>query len=191
MSEVDELIAILKTSHKAKVDACRRLAVVGTKEAVPTLAALLSDEKLSHMARYGLEPIPDASVDKVLRDALGQLKGRPLVGVIGSIGVRRDEKAVEPLSRLLGDPDGDVVQTAARSLGRIATEGAARALRETLGKAPAPLRLAVADACMSCAEKLLARGKRNEAAAMYESVRKAELPDYVHLAATHGARPTT
>ncbi len=61
------------------------------------LAALLGDEKLAHMARYGLEPIPDPAVDDALRDALGKLKGRPLVGVIGSIGVRRDTKAVEPL----------------------------------------------------------------------------------------------
>ena len=56
------------------------------------------------MARYGLEPIPDPAVDAALRDALGKVKGRLLVGVIGSIGVRRDPKAVPALAKRLGDP---------------------------------------------------------------------------------------
>ena len=57
-----KLIAVLTSndaSRKDKADACRQLAVVGTKAAIPTLAALLSDEELSHNARYALEPIPD------------------------------------------------------------------------------------------------------------------------------------
>ena len=86
-----ELIAVIESdsaSHKEKADACRQLGIIGTKRAVAPLAALLGDEKLSHMARYGLEPIPDPAVDEAFRDALGKLKGRPLVGVIGSIGVR-------------------------------------------------------------------------------------------------------
>ena len=43
-----ELIAVLKSdaAQKEKADACRELAHVGTKQAVPTLAALLGDEKL-------------------------------------------------------------------------------------------------------------------------------------------------
>ncbi len=188
MSE-SKLIAVLKSdaSPKEKMDACRQLGVVGTKEAVPTLAALLGDEKLSHMARYALEPIPDASVDGALRDALGKLKGRPLVGVVGSIGVRRDAKAVEQLSRLLQDSDADVVQTAARSLGRICTPDAASALKERLATAPAAIRPAVADGCLSCAEILLTQGKKSEAAAMYQAVEGADLPRHVRLAAKRGA----
>ena len=85
------------------------------------LAALLCNEELSHMARYGLEPIPDPAVDAALRDALEKVKGRLLVGVIGSIGVRRDPKAVAPLVKRLDDPDSEVVQAAARALGRIGT----------------------------------------------------------------------
>ena len=43
-----QLIAVLKSDakQKEKADACRQLAVAGTKEAVPFLAALLGDEKL-------------------------------------------------------------------------------------------------------------------------------------------------
>jgi HEAT repeat protein len=186
--EADKLIAVLNSGagQKEKVDACRSLAVIGTKEAVPALAALLGDEKLSHMARYGLEPIPDPAVDEALRDALGRLKGRPLVGVLGSIGVRRDAKAVQPLAKMLEDPDADVVRTAARALGKIGTSDTAKLVVERVDGAPAALRPAVADACLSCAEALLTQGKRGEAAAIYERVAKADLPKHFRVAAAHG-----
>src|SRR5208337_3652328 len=73
-----KLIAVLKSDapRKAKADACRELARVGTRESVAPLAALLCNEELSHMARYGLEPIPDPAVDTALRDTLEKVKGR-------------------------------------------------------------------------------------------------------------------
>ena len=40
-------------------------------------------------------------MDKALREAAGKLQGRLLVGVIGSIGVRRDTKAVSLLAKFL------------------------------------------------------------------------------------------
>ena len=63
-ADESKLIAVLKSdaAQKAKADACRELARVGTRDAVAPLAAFLGDEKLSHMARYGLEPIPDPAV---------------------------------------------------------------------------------------------------------------------------------
>jgi len=184
----DKLIAVLKSDapHKEKVDACRFLAVIGTKDAVPALAALLSDEKLSHMARYALEPIPDLAVDDALRDAAGKLKGPLLVGAIGSIGVRRDAKAVAALAKMLEDSNKAVARAAARALGKIQTPEAAKVLSEKLAKAPADVRPAVADGCLSCAEALLARGKRTEAAAIYQSVGKADLPKHYRIAAAHG-----
>ncbi|MDI9443880.1 MAG: hypothetical protein QM844_06905, partial [Planctomycetota bacterium] len=63
-----QLIAVLQSDagQKEKADACRELAHVGTRRAVPALAALLDDEKLSHMARYALEPIPDPAASAAL-----------------------------------------------------------------------------------------------------------------------------
>jgi len=184
-----ELIAVLESDapQKEKADACRGLGLIGSKDAVPALAALLGDEKLSHMARYGLEPIPDPSVDDALREALGKLKGLPLVGVIGSIGVRGDAEAVAPLIEMLRGSDQEVATAAARSLGRIATPEAAGALEAMLAEAPRPLRLVVADGCLACAEALLAQGKRNEAAAMYGKVGQADLPKHFRIAAAYGA----
>ncbi|NIP25149.1 MAG: hypothetical protein GWN67_17670 [Phycisphaerae bacterium] len=170
-----KLIAILKSddaSHKEKADACRQLGIIGTKKAVAPLAALLGDEKLSHMARYGLEPIPDPAVDKAFRDALGKLKGRPLVGVIGSIGVRRDAKAVAALAKLQHNSDRDVAQAASRALGSIGTSDASKALMSAIELDSTPINsLARQEGLLRCAERLAAEGKRSEAIRIYDQLR--------------------
>jgi len=188
--QVDKLVAVLKSDAplKEKVDACRGLGVIGTKDAVPALAALLADEKLSHNARYALEPIPDPSVDEALRDALGRLKGRPLAGVIVSIGARRDAKAIEGLAGMLQNPDADVVQAAARSLGRIGTPEAAKALLGTLGGVPAANQPALCEGLLRAAEALAAKGQRDEAIAIYDRLRSLQpAPHQVRTAALRGA----
>ena len=180
-----KLIAVLKSdaSQKAKADACRELALVGTKEAVAPLAALLCDEKLSHMARYGLEPIPDPAVDAALRDALGKVKGRQLVGVIGSLGVRRDHRAVEPLIKYLQDKDPEVVQASARSLGRIGTIEASKALETALPKADEANKLAMYEGLFRCADTLRAQGQREQARAIYEVMTAEKAPTQVQAGA--------
>ena len=187
--EAAKLLAVLKSDagRKEKEDACRQLARVGGREAVPVLAALLGDEKLAHMARYALEPIPDPSVDEALRAALGKLKGRPLVGVIGSVGVRRDTKAVALLTKLLGDPDAEVAQAAARCLGTLATADAARALERALADAPPANQLALCEGCFRCAEALAAQGRRDEAIRIYDRLRGLKAPHQVRAGALRGA----
>jgi HEAT repeat protein len=184
-----KLIGILKSSapQKAKADACRELGRVGTREAVAPLAALLDDEELSHMARYGLEPIQDPAVDAAFRDALGKLKGRHLVGVVGSIGVRRDPRATEALCKLLGDSDAEVAQAAARSLGRIGSLDAAQALEKALTGGSDANRLAVCEGLFRCAEVLRSQGQRKEARSIYEHVGKAQVPEFVRTGATKAA----
>ena len=107
---VAKQIAVLRSEAplEQKHEACRQLAQVGDAGAVPALAGLLSDAKLSHMARYALEPMPDAAAGKALRDSLGSLKGELLTGVIHSIGIREDGPAVGALSRLARGPDAAV-----------------------------------------------------------------------------------
>jgi HEAT repeat protein len=187
--QVKKLIAVLKSdaTQKEKADACRELARIGTKEAVAPLAALLPDEKLSHMARYGLEPIPDPAVDKALREAAGKLQGRLLVGVIGSIGVRRDARAVNLLAKLLHVPDSDVAQAAARALGSIGNPPAAHALLEALDDVSARNQLAFCEGLLRCAEAAAAKGHREAACAMYDRLREVPAPQQVRAAALRGA----
>lgn len=185
-----KLIAVLTSNaeYTQKADACRELAHLGTADAVPALAAMLADDKLSHMARYALETIPGPAADAALRDALGKLKGLALSGVIASIGVRHDEKAVPALVALLKDPDTQVSQTAARTLGRIGTAEAANALGAALTGAPAARQPALCEGLFRCAESLAAKGQAPKAIAIYDTLRKLEsAPHQVLTGAWRGA----
>lgn len=183
------LIGILKdagSSEFQKAKACMRLGELGAKEAVPALAALLGNEHMGMYARYGLEPIADPSVDQALRNALPKLKGNLLIGVINSLGKRRDAKAGPALAKMLHDPNPEVVQAAASALGRIGGLSAKKDLLSALGKTTGVTRMAVADGALACAEAFLAEGKRDEALALYASLSAADVPKAARLAAMHG-----
>jgi HEAT repeat protein len=184
-----KLIAVLQSSapDKEKADACRELARIGTKDAIAPLAALLPDEKLSHMARYGLETIPSPAVDEALRAAAGKLHGKLLVGVIGSIGVRRDTKAVKLLANLLHDSDNDVTQAAARALGKVGDQAAAKALLDALPSVSQANQLAFCEGLLRCAETAAASGNRKGAIAIYDRLRELSAPHQVRTAALRGA----
>ena len=118
----DELIQLLDdpdSSEFARAKACQRLAVVGDEAAVPALARLLSDAKLSHYARTALEPMSGESVDQALREALGRLEGELLIGVINSIGLRRDPGSLGTLARLRHGDDASVADAATWAINRI------------------------------------------------------------------------
>ncbi|MFH1739551.1 MAG: HEAT repeat domain-containing protein [bacterium] len=185
-----ELIAVLKSKDadiKEKFDACRILSRVGTKEAVAPLAELLGDETYSHMARYGLETIPDPAVDDALRDALGKVTGLPRVGVIGSIGVRRDPKAVPALAGLLQSKCCVTVQAAAQTLGSIGTAEAAKALGDALESVAPANQLAFCEGLFRCAEALAASGQKEPAIAIYDRLYAVQGPQQVHAGALRGA----
>jgi HEAT repeat protein len=184
-----KLIEILK-SHgppQEKAIACKQLAIYGNKNAVPALAALLPDGQLSSWARIALEAIPDAAADEALRESIDKLKGRLLVGVINSIGVRRDGKSVSTLIGRLKDGDPEVASAAAVALGHIGGATAAKALQQSLPNAPSAVRDAVAEGCVLCAEKLLAEAQPAEAIRLYDAVRKTDVPKPRILHATRGA----
>lgn len=185
-----ELAALLESPQATvfqKAKACQRLAAIGGKEAVPALAALLSDPQLSHYARFGLEPNPDPSAAEALRAALKKVKGVLLVGVINSIGARRDAEAVEALGRLLASADPEVAQAAAAALGRISGLHAARLLEEGLKRYRGATRAAVAAALLVCAEGLIERGERERGLALYRALMRPDIPKPVRLAAMHSA----
>jgi HEAT repeat protein len=188
-----KLIAVLDSNaeFQEKATACRALVRTATPAAVPALARLLADEKLSDMARYALEPIPDPAVDAVLRAALERLSGRPLVGVIGSLGVRRDTVSVEALSKRLQHAESEVVQAAARALGQIGSPAAAEALATALPTASAGNRPALSEGLLRSAEALLASGQdagRDQAQAVYDKLRALpEASQQVRAAALRGA----
>jgi HEAT repeat protein len=184
-----KLIEVLQSDAPPgeKAITCKKLAIYGSGKAVPALAPLLANPDLASWARTALEAIPDPAVDDALRQAVGTLQGRLLIGTINSIGVRRDPKAVEPLVAKLKDADPEIVSTAAAALGRIGGDQAAQALQAALPEAAEGARATVAQGCVLCAEKYLAEKQLPQAVALYDFVRKATVPKQRMLEATRGA----
>ncbi len=187
--KMDKLIATLKSdaSQKDKADACRQLGIIGDKDAIPVLASLLGDEKMAHMARYALEPIPGAEVDNAFLSALNQLHGRPLIGVITSVGVRHNSQAISQLTALMFSTEPGVGPAAANSLGSIGTAPAAKALQAAWANTPAPGHLVFAEGMLRCAEGLSNKGLRKEALAIYDTLQNAKVPHQVRAGALRGA----
>jgi HEAT repeat protein len=182
-------LAVLRSdaAPAEKALACKRLAIYGGKQAVPALAPLLADEKLASWARIALQAITDPAADDALRQALGKLQGRLLVGVINSIAVRRDAKAVGGLVERLKDVDAEVTSAAAVALGRIGGEAAARSIEPLLAGAPTAVRSAAAEGCVLCAEKFQSEGNARQAVRWFDAVRKADVPPQRIIEATRGA----
>ncbi len=174
-------------SRSAQDYVCRRLRVMGTAQSVETLAVLLQAEETSHIARYALERIPDQRAVDALRDALPKVGNKLKPGIIGSLGVRRDRNSIAVIAGFLGDSDIQVARTAAQSLGLIGTPAAAKELSRFAKKASADMKMPVADACLACAEQLLADGEKSEAVALYKELQDGDQPTSIKAAAMKGS----
>jgi HEAT repeat protein len=180
-----KLLAMLKDPQSTvfqKAIACKKLSIVGGKEAVAPMAALLSDRQLACYARFGMEPNPDPSVDDAFRAALPKLTGKLQVGVINSIGVRKDAKAVDALSELIDHIDPEVAQAAAASVGMIGGPQASSVLQAALGRTKVPVFPVVARATLLCAEGLMATN-RARGLELYQQLTAETMPKPVRLAA--------
>lgn len=187
---VDDLIGVLKSSSSSEQQkhlACQQLQVIGDARAIPVLASMLRDERLGHRARQALEANPDPAVDAAFRQALRTVKGNLLVGVIDSVGNRRDAKATDALVRHLRGEDVRVASAAARALGRIATEKSILALEQTAAGAPSAVKPAILEGYLIAADTAYASGGREQAARMFDWLLQQETPKPVRVAAVRGA----
>lgn len=184
-----QAVAVLQSEAPPadKAMACKQLAIYGKADAVPLIAPLLADKDLSSWARIALEAIPGKASDEALLAASKTLQGELLVGVINSIGRRRDARAVSALATRLNDPDVEVASAAAVALGNIGGDSAAKALQAALTKSTAPARSAVAQGCIHCAEQFFEARKYAKATKLYDVVREADVPGQRKLEATRGA----
>lgn len=155
------LIGVLKdpsATYAGKREACRFLWIVGTARSVPVLARMLGDPKLADMARYGLERNPDPSAAAALRNALNHAAGPARIGLINSLGDRRDAASVPVLARMCHDHDARVAEAAITALGKIATPAAFEALYRLPQQ-----NLAVDQAELKCLRAMLAAGRVRQA----------------------------
>jgi len=180
-----KLLAMVKDPNSTlfqKAIACKKLAFVGGKDAIHPMAALLSHPQLGCYARFGLEPNPDPLVDEVLRAALPKLTGTLQIGVINTIGVRKDIKALDALIKLIDHQDAETACAATASVGMIGGLQAARALQAALGRTKPPVFPVTARASLLCAESLLASNKP-KAMEIYTQLSATNMPEPVRRAA--------
>lgn len=183
--EPPQLVGLLKDPNSTvfqKAIACKKLAFVGGPDAVRPMAALLSHPQLACYARFGMEPNPDPSVDEAFRSALPKLKGKLQMGVIHSIGFRKDTKALDALKKLMGDSDTQIAGAAAAATGMIGGLEAGRILEATLKNTGSSVFPVAARACLLCAEGLMTNN-RTRALQLYSQLSANSMPGPVRLAA--------
>jgi HEAT repeat protein len=117
------LIEFLRSSATlaGKDFVCRQLSVIGGAASVPALEAMLTSADTVEMARYALERIPGDASAAALRNALGKAPEKARIGVVNSLGVKRDPQAAAALAKLAGSPDPVMAEAAMSSLGKIAS----------------------------------------------------------------------
>ena len=181
-------IDALKNSQSPadKGAACRTLRTVGTAKAVPALAPLLEDKVLAHWARWALEPMPFPEAGAALRDALPKTAGALRIGIVNSLGERRERTAVAALAPLAQDADAPTASAAGVALGKIGGKEAVDALRAAKAKAPAAAELGLDDGLLACAEQFRAAGDKQAAALIYRELYQAQGFDHIHVAAYRG-----
>lgn len=182
-----DMVAVLadaQATYAAKQFACRVLRLIGTDACVAPVAALLTDEKLSHMARFALQSNPSPQVDDVLRAALAKTSGDIQIGIINSLGMRADAKAVAPLCALATGQSAGAAEAAVLALGRIGTPAAAEALLAL--KPQGALAGAWGIAVVNAGERLVAQKETKLAKQILHAAYEADQKPVAKMAALRG-----
>ena len=137
---------------------CRQLSQFGTDLSVSTLTSMLYTPEMFDMARYALERIPGANVDKVLRKSLAKLEGKNKAGIILTLGNRRDLQSVDLIARYIQDSDPHIATASAVALGEIGDKKSAKILAKAKKKAQGPNRTTIPDAMLNCANQFMVMG---------------------------------
>ncbi len=179
------LITQLKTggSVVAREYLCAKLALIGSSRSVPALATLLADPQVYDAARNALQVIPGKTATKALRSALPRLPPVQQCGVIQSLAERRDTDSVSRLGKLLKEGREPVAEAAGAALGNIGSNKAGRALSQAYPRACGPLRGAIVDALLVCAEQLFRAGHAAEARALCSPLFGTDSPAHLRQAA--------
>jgi len=122
------VVASADATQAGKAVACRMLQQVGTETCIPAVSKLLGDEVLAHYARLVLERLETAKADAAMRAALARAPEKVQVGLLNSLGERRDAEAVPAIARLARSEKPTVAEAAIRALGKIGGTPAAEAL---------------------------------------------------------------
>lgn len=147
----------------------RILRRIGSKQCVETVARLLLDPALSHMARFALQDLPAPEATTALAETLKKTKKGPLaIGMISSLGKRGDASAVSLIAPYLSDRDIDLATAAIKAMGRLGGDDALNALQEA--RVPRALKTLCLEAQLSVAMTFEKAGKTDRAKKIYSAL---------------------
>lgn len=189
--ESGALLKVIQSKETSDVDRANAFEAIGDTagaEAVAPLAGFLVDKKWSHYARFALQKMEGEIVADALISSLDTLEGDLKLGVIETIGRRRDAKAVSPLAKLLTQADPSIAAAAATALGGIGTTDAAAALRRALdSEQDSQRRESLASSLLLVGQRLFKMKNTPAAIKIFDQLREAELPKPYRIGATQSA----
>ncbi|MBE0536987.1 MAG: ThuA domain-containing protein [Phycisphaerae bacterium] len=163
---------------------CRMLRQMGTAQSVPALAAMLTDEKVSHMARYALERMPAPEAGAALIAALDRVEGDLKIGIVSSLGLRGEEAAADKIAPLMKSENRMMARAAITALSHFSNRTTGMALVET--ELPADLEDLRNDAILTCTDTMLSKGRTDFAIGIYQRMTAQTYPVFIRLAAYRG-----
>jgi len=123
-----KLLADEKSSADFRRRICRQLVIVGSEKSVPAMTALLQDDFCWMQAADVLMSMPGDAGAAALRRELPSLKTEVQASVIHLLGVRRDKRSVELLTKYAAGSQMQVTAAAVGALGMIGTADAGEAI---------------------------------------------------------------
>ena len=165
----ERLLKVLSSSptREAKEFICRQLFTIGTARCVPALEELLTDPALSHMARFALGRNESPAALEALQRALGKTSGSIQAGILNTLGLRRYDKALPDIQKLVSSPDPEVAKAAARAMGEIGGPAAVKTLQAVRATATEAVRPSIDAALLVSADQFLKAGEAEAAAKIY------------------------
>ena len=158
----------LSTYNKAFL--CQELQWAGRKEATAALGELLLDEELVEPASMALVAIREGAAEQ-FRAALPKAKGKCRLSIVDGLAALGDAQSANAFKEALGDPDREVRIAAGAGLAKTGDPSAADALLKAADVGPGWERIQATKHCLVLAEKLMAAGKKAEAAKIYNHLR--------------------
>jgi hypothetical protein len=148
----------------------RELQVAGGKEAVEALGKVLVDKDLCEPAAQALAAIGEGAVEQ-LHGALSRVSGKCRLTILQNLGVVRNVKSASALKKAVSDEDEAIRVAAVWALANIGDADSANMLLKVADQADGWERIQAMKACLLLAEKLRAKGRKNEAVRIYKNLR--------------------
>ena len=151
----------------------RQLQICAGKEQAGAIAPFLTDgeEHLYEYAAQALEAIgPDTT--EHFRKAYPKAKEAPRLTILQGLGFLRDNESAKAFRSAAKEKDLEIRLAGLWSLTRIASAEDAQLLLDTAAKEEGWGRIKATGYCLQLAEALAAAGKKKEATALYQNLKK-------------------